>query len=388
MNDCAKTTLLRNAAFLLTILVVALVPPVSAQKAETMPEWKRYALDRISRPLLIDILWNKQSDTSEPGLILGLEGDRVVFRQDSTGGEASIKKDELGQLYFKATLPDYYIKAMNRAGTKRFKEEDLEQMRKHSYAMCRFLSIPEAHCNLHKATLQFAKGLIQLDHLEEAALLYEYIPTELVGLNFEQQGLILVTRLLDVRKDTIALQVLEGLPIEKLNPANLRAAMPILHRYRDYGYYAESKALYQRILKNERRVDDEAQYWIYYCDIALNQAQKDHKFADAVGSLTPESPFFALQQLILGRYYLDRNFVPEAMREISYGIAYAKPTQNWTPELMYRCAQAYSLIEEEATAVAVSNEIVLFFPTSYWAEEAGILTLEIAPTKPTSQEIN
>ena len=49
------------------------------QFAVGTPEWKIEAKRRIDQPLKVNIRWNVESDEGEPGLILSLKDDNVVF---------------------------------------------------------------------------------------------------------------------------------------------------------------------------------------------------------------------------------------------------------------------------------------------------------------------
>ncbi|MFT4900905.1 MAG: tetratricopeptide (TPR) repeat protein [Lentimonas sp.] len=352
----------------------------ATERVESAPDWKTEALRRINEPLKVDIRWNVNSSQEEPGMILSLEDGNVTFVQTNSGGQASVAREALGSFYFGSKFDEPVLAALRRVGRDLFTEQDLDALRDVTYPMCRFLSIPEANCNMHQTVLKFCQGLIQLGYLEEAAFYFQYIPMELVGLNFEELALQLAHLLLDEGNLDLGVDVVKGVPVEQINAANLASLAEFAHRLREFDEYRIAMGIYKRMLANSQQADDEPQYWFYYCEIALNEAQEDHEYIQKITTLDPSNRFFSLQQLIAGRYYLDRNFVDQAMRAIAKGVAFAKPVDRWTPELMYYSSRTYRALKMPEVADAILKEIVLFFPHSHWAELSQKILPKVQPS--------
>ncbi|MDG1241017.1 MAG: hypothetical protein P8P52_00470 [Opitutae bacterium] len=302
--------------------------------------------------------------------LTNIENEQIIFQVGNQMGEASIPLNQLGDVFFRIVTNDAYNKAIGAISTETLNPLQLNLLRERNYPMVRFLPIPHDKSIFHEAVKKLFEAIIQSENYEEAILLLRQLEIEKLDPDFEELAIGLSGKLAEQQDYTLASAVLKEIPIESINLSNLNAVLKTAGIIRDHANYEAAKNLYDRVAANPEISDLEAQYWSYYCGIYLSLFKDDHLFQQQVERIAPSDSLFSLQQLILGTYYLKREQFPRAMKTISAGIAYARPMDPWTAELMYRSGVAYEAIEDSKTAAAVYDETAKFFPNSKWSTKA------------------
>lgn len=302
--------------------------------------------------------------------LTGIQNEQVMFSIGEGMGEASIPLDQLGELSFRIQTDNDYNKIVGAIGNETLNPQQLKRIRERNFPMVRFLPIPPENCSFHESVKRLFEALILAKSYEEALLLLQNIDLKQLDPEFEDLAIRLSSDLADAEIYDLASAALLEIPIETINLGNLNAALKTAGIIRDHGNYESAKALYDRLTSNPENQDREAVFWSFYCGNFLGMFQDDHHFRQQVEQLKPGEPLFSLQQLILGTYYLEREQWPLAIKTISEGVAYARPTDSWIAELMYRSGMAYEAIEEKEIAAAVYDETAKFFSSSKWAQLA------------------
>jgi len=321
----------------------------------------------MAQPLEVVLFRN---GTQSKMRLMGIENEQIIFQVGNQNGEASIPLGQLGDVSFRIETDNQYNKAIGSVGNETLNPLELELIRQRNYPMVRFLPIPRENSIFHEAVKKLFEALIQLEDYEEAVQLLQNLDINNLDPDYEALAIELSADLAEAENYALASQALQGIPIESINLENLNIALETAGIIRDNENYEDAKALYDRLAKNLEVPNQEPEFWSDYCGIYLGLFEEDHLFRQKVERTTPGESLFSLQQLILGTYYLQRKQYPRAMKTISEGVAYARPIDSWTAELMYRSGVAYEAMDEKRTAAAVYDETAKFFPNSSWASLA------------------
>jgi len=340
--------------------------PLSAQSVDATAGLDE-ATTLMRQPLDVVLLRNGVQTKMR---LTSIENEQITFQLGNQMGEASIPLNQLGDVSFGIAMDDVYNKAIGAISTETLRPQQLKLIRERNYPMVRFLPIPRENSSFHEAVKKLFEALIKSENYEEALLLLQNFEIEKLDPDFEELAIGLSGKLAKEEDYDLASTALQNIPIESINLSNLNAVLKTAGIIRDHANHEAAKALYDRLAANSEIRDLEAKYWSYYCGIYLDLFKDDHLFQQQVERIAPGDSLFSLQQLILGTYYLKREQFPRAMKMISAGIAYARPIDPWTAELMYRSGVAYEAIEETKTAAAVYDETAKFFPNSNWSKLA------------------
>lgn len=339
-----------------------LFPTAQAQDETSIRLREAEAL--IQQPLNVNV--SRQGTKSQMRL-MEIANGQLIFQVGNQNGEASMPLDGLGDMNITVDTGRDYIEAVGQVNNESFNPQQLDLLRQRNYPMLRFMEIPRQNSTIHQSIKSLFAGLLQMEHFDEALLLLDHIKAETLDPDFENLAIRLAMKLTEQQSYERASEVFQKISIETVDLINFNAVMEIAEIMRARRDFAAAQDLYSRLADNDKVDDLGPKYWAYYCGIYLEQYEEDHLFREEVEQIEPGEALFSLQQLILGTYYLNRKQYARAMKSISEGIAYARPIDPWTDELMYRSAQAYEALGEEQIAAAVYEETQKFFPASDWA---------------------
>lgn len=331
------------------------------------PDWQSKATSLSAQPLHVS--WKNNGAVSRINLV-ELRDGFLAFNVAGQSGEASMPINTLGDIWFTHETTPEYNRAIGQIDKETFNHKHLELLRQTAYPMVRFLDIPQKNAGFIDVVSNLTTGLIQLDQLDEATALINQLDIEKLGPEFEEKAIELAQALVDQGSHAQAISVIKGVPIETIDLSNTDLIFALAHSLREQENYADARDLYHKLSQNKAIESHEAEYWSYYCELYQGELIDDHSFASKADKIEPGKPHFPLQQLVLGIYYAKREQSKESMRAISQGIAFATPVEVWTPELMYRSAQAYEIAKMSEISKSVYEETVRFFPSSKWAASA------------------
>ena len=345
------------------IFACALIQPAHSQDNK----WETSAKSMMREKLTID--WLINSKKSKINLV-GIENNQLLFNVPGQPGEASMPLDSLSEIYFADPPNSEYETSIGLIGNEAFNLQHLEAIRRKAYPRLRFVEIPRANSAFADTVRNLLDGLIQVGRYNEAIFVLEQLDVGKLGPDFEKEAIRLALILSNSEQQNAALKVIQRVPIERVDVSNLDFIIELAHALREQENYKTAQSIYKQIAANPENFSEEAKYWTYYCSLKQGQHIEDHTFAFNIATIKAGEETFPLQQLVLGNYYIQREQIKEAMRAISQGIAFARPTETWTPELMYRSGQIYKRYEMPEIAQSVFKETILFFPTTKWAEAA------------------
>lgn len=344
--------------------VAVLTCAVSAEQTDI---WRSRADRLMQKELAVN--WTVNGKQSEINLVK-IEGGQLIFTLSGQAGEASIPMDSLSGIWFGTKENSAYNQAVGQLDSDSFTLQHLKPIRNRAYPRLRFVEIPRENCAFADCIRNYVQGLTQLGHYEEASFIIQQLDVSRLGPDFEEQAIRLALKLTEANQGDAAIPIIKQMDITQVEVTNLDFLIDLAHTIRTKNNFEGARDLYAQIASNPAVTTDEASLWAAYCGIQLGEHIENHDFATQVSVLECGEKAFPLQQLVLGTYYLKREQLKEAMRAVSEGIAFARPTEAWTPELMFRSAQLYERIEMPEIAQSVYQELILFFPASEWAEEA------------------
>lgn len=349
-------------------LALCISAPDTAAAADTdNSNWQKKATKLIRKPLQVS--WKNNGAQSRINLVEIRDGF-LAFNVPGQTGEASMPLKTLADIWFTHETTPEYNKAIGLIDKETFNLKHLELLRQAAYPMVRFLEVPPKNCGFIGVVSNFTEGLLKLEQLEEATFLIGQLDIRKLGPEFEGKAIELAQALADEGSHVKAINVIKEVPIERIDLSNTDLIFDLAHSLREQENYKDARNLYQQLSKNKAIEHNEAKYWSYYCALYQGELIDDFSFADNFDKTEPGKPHFSLQQLVLGIYYAKREQSKEAMRAISQGIAFATPVEVWTPELMFRSAQAYEKVDMSEISKSVYEETVRFFPNSKWATSA------------------
>ncbi|MGJ8652443.1 MAG: hypothetical protein ACSHX8_04155 [Opitutaceae bacterium] len=363
MKNFYKHTFLQALALALCVAYAASTPLV----AQTNSNWKQQAEKWIEGPLTVS--WKNGNAVSTVSLVAVRDG-QLSFQVGQQAGEASMPLDTLGDIWFTHQTAEGYNSAIGLIGKESFNLQHLNLIRETAYPMVRFLQVPTENSSFIEVVSKLADGLIQLKQLEEAAFLINQLEISELGPDFEAHTINLAKEFVEAGAVDEATKIIGKIAIERMDLSNTDLIFDLAHLLRNQENFVDSRNIYQQLAKNSAIENNSAIHWSYYCGLKEGDFIKDHDFPQEVETISPGSPNYPLQQLVLGIYYSKRDQDKEAMRAISQGIAFATPVEAWTPELMFRSAQAYQSVDMADISKSVYTETIRFFPTSSWAAAA------------------
>ena len=354
---------------LLALASAFLLPaaPSEAQPVAGGGDWKEKARRLTNQPLAAIV--DRGSSQSRIRLTR-LEDGQLFFELGQQGGEGSMPVDQLGDVWIRIDTPAEYNEGFSELNTGVVTERTVEMFRQTVYPMIRFLGLPRTNTAIHGSVTKFFEILIAAGDLDEAVYLLQHLDFDLLDPDFEQQSINLVLQLIGTGRSDDAFNVISNIPVERVNPANIRLVMDVADSFRKASKYEQADTIYRRLSQNPNVEDSEATLWSYYCGLNQGRYIEDNGFARTVAHVPSGTRLFPLQQLILGLYYQKREQSDLFMKAIAEGIAYASPVDGWTPELMFRSAQAYEALGETSIAETVYQETARFFPKTSWADRA------------------
>jgi hypothetical protein len=330
-------------------------------------KWQKKATRLTNKPLHVS--WKNNGAVSRINLVEVRDGF-LAFNVAGQSGEASMPLDTLGDIWLIHETSQKYNKAIGLINKDNFNWQHLELIRQTAYPMVRFMDVPQKNCGFVGPVSHLATGLIKLGQLDEASALISQLDINKLGPEFEETAIKLAQAYVDENSHAKAIEVIKQVPIAKIELANTDIIFVLAHSLREQKNYTDARSIYQELSKNEAVKNNAAEHWSYYCGLNLGEIIDDHSFAKKINAIEPGAPNFPLQQLVLGIYYAKREQSKESMRAISQGIAFAIPVEVWTPELMFRSAQAYEIAKMPEISKSVYEETVRFFPSSKWAASA------------------
>lgn len=363
MKNFYKHSFLRALA-----LALCLAYTTSGQLvAQANTNWKQQAERWIDGNLTVS--WKNGNAVSTVGLVAVRDG-QLSFIVGQQAGEASMPLDTLGDIWFTHNTVEGYNNAIGLIGKENFNLQHLNLIRETAYPMLRFLEVPAENSAFIEVVNKLANALIQLKQLDEAVFLINQLNISELGPDFEAHTINLAKELVEAGTIDQAITIIQKIAIERMDLSNTDLIFDLAHLLRNQKNFVDSRNIYQQLAKNPAIDNNSAIHWSYYCGLKEGDYIKDHNFPKEVDSITPGSPNYPLQQLVLGIYYSKREQNKEAMRAISQGIAFATPVEAWTPELMFRSAKAYQSVDLADISKSVFTETVRFFPSSDWAAAA------------------
>ncbi|MGF1450767.1 MAG: tol-pal system YbgF family protein [Opitutales bacterium] len=330
------------------------------------------ALDRSRELMRADATVEmRRGDSRNQVLMTGIEDGFLYVRFSREGATASFAIENLGSIRFLPTSDSEITRIRGKIGGGHpLSSEELDRLREAFFPLVRFLELPETKAAFQQPVANLMLALVRSGHSEEALMLFHQVPEEKREGTLNRAALELARKLWHKQSPENAYGLLSLLPLERLDKLNVELAFEIASDMRMGEGLEKATVWYRRLADNPNADQRRAQLWQRYCELRQGQHVSDHRFARTLPEVAPGERFFPLQKLVLGIYYQEREQSKEAMRAIAEGIAYATPFETWTPELMYRSAQAYEALEQSAIASAVYAETRKFFPNSPWAQRS------------------
>lgn len=345
------------------VFLLFLLGSLYARGAE-LPDWRQSAVDLMERPLEVHYQTGRNQQSMK---LLGVESDQLFFEFDQ-GGQGSMPIVNTGDNWISVVRLKAFQQAMSLVGSERFNFQELELLRREVYPMVRFVYLPTELCSFQRSVLKLAEGLVQLKQFDEAVFLIEQLEIDKLNFGFEELCIEISDTLRSEGRLEQALKLINIIPLERISLSAYQTALVMADSLRIDEAYAGAIDLYSRLQENEHASNHVARLWNDYCRLQLGEFDTDTDFPLSVKKIVAGEPQFALQQLVLGSYYM-RTQQPElAMRVVSEGIVYSNPMDAWMPELMYRSAQLYEGLEFFDIANMVYQETSIFFPETIWAE--------------------
>lgn len=352
------------SSFWIALTSIFLVFP-SLSFASEVPEWQSEA-DRL---MAEDLVVYFSSDSGNTLNLTQVDDGALFFRIGSGDVLGSMPLESIGPVQIIADTPKGFERILMEVGRSTWNVDALNTLRAEAYPMLRFLSLPTEKCNFQYVVLKFFEGLVQLNQFPEAIYLLKHLELASLGPYYQEKSIELLLNLVDANNYPAFNQAVSLIPLEIIDASNLKKVLSIADRLRNEDRYAMVTPIYERLADNEQVESLEPQMWQYYCQIYSGELADQPDFIDVMLRVPSTDPLYALQQLIIGSYYLQTERLALAMEAIAEGLAYATPMDAWMPELMYRSAQLYAALDKPEVAQSMFKEMQLFFPQSHWAQK-------------------
>lgn len=259
----------------------------------------------------------------------------------------------------------------------------VEEMREEAYPLMQYITIPTGNINIHQYIERFAYALTNSpENVSEAVAFFNNINLNELPPVYSQYALQLVDKLVEDKKDKAALALLDKLPL-KGDSSLLPTILKFANQLRKDGNIEQALFLYQRIQQVEGTIEaDLAQLWIAYCNVELDRIETARLFLEQAGELEPSAPGFGLASLIRGNIAIVYEQPTEAMKAISRGVVYTDVSDDWAPELIFKAGSLYEQFKKPDTAREIYDEIMLFYPSTVWAEKSKVQLEGLPPKTP------
>lgn len=308
--------------------------------------------------------------TKQTLVLVGKDGDELIFRLP---GKASGQRVYLPLSDFSENtrlvlnLPRAYYEALNDVNH-HINIRHMKTLRKLGYPLVRYLDLDLKGSNFETVVLSLFQALMKFDDKEEAILLAEKLDFEKIDPQFLELALDLVAGLMESGNTQRAFSLLDRVEVENLDETQLELLLEFGQELLAAESFEHAYRLFQRVQTAESSYQPYARLWTTYCSIRLGRLAVARVFLDNLDSFEGGTSVYSLKRLIEGRYYFELEAYEQAMRAVADGVAHAKVSEFWMPELLFISARCYEQHEDIDVAQNTYREVTLFFPNTVWGQ--------------------
>ena len=244
-------------------------------------------------------------------------------------------------------------------------------MRPTVWPLIKFMALPRSSTNFHTLVEAYFKALIAEGLVDEAFAIVNEFDFNQIDVALFRNVMGVVDLLLEKGREEDAGRLLARLPLENPALGLQEVAMQIGDRLRMGGFFGQAIGIYERIYTlPETRFREKCLLWISYCYMEEGNFDSAKIFLGLVGNIDRRLPEYSLMKLVESKIYFEENQIRDAMTAVSQGIVFSRLGLEWSEELMFTSAKAYEAVERPWVAEKIYEELILFYPSSSWSDQA------------------
>lgn len=258
--------------------------------------------------------------------------------------------------------------------------ESLEILRPIAYPLFKYVDLPRNIFDVHDVIDLTLSAMFKSKQYSEMANVLGRFKFDKIDTKYMSMALAVSEAFIENKQFDIASKLFEKIPFSSTDREQRILAMSFTEKLREAGEYRRAQFFYKRLYALEDFIyRREAQLWIVYCNIRLEQPDLARIFLNEIGEISREEREFSLYQLINARLaLLDEDYI-KGIRIASEATVFSRLGYSWIPELLYTNAECYEALNKADVATNVYEQVIIFFEGSEWANKSQEKITELAP---------
>lgn len=254
--------------------------------------------------------------------------------------------------------------------------------RKFVYPSIALMGLSEEVTNVHYLLTIFLDSLVKTERFAEAKSVMDALPLSRANITVGKAIIDTVSAMFDAGLSSDVDEILSRLNFGGDNLENIEHIMLLVNKMREKDDFQNASKWYTKIQSTPNcPVKDEATMWMAYCDMKLGRVNSARIILDQYSDMESDKDVFSLLAMINGLLLERDNKMTEAIDEYAKGIVYGDVSAMWSPELYYHAGLTYKKLENFRASNGIFSQVVLFFPTTKYAEPSKKEIVEIAKSE-------
>ena len=271
----------------------------------------------------------------------------------------------------------------------------VEILRPIIWPLVKAIDIPETFSDFHRYINLYVDALLRLELIDEAEAMIDYFDFNKINAQKTELVLQLVRIYLQQGRADDGARYLGKLPLDGSQNDLQVIAKDFGKKLRESGRYIEATSVYERrYTLEDSEFQQESLLWTAYCFVKAGRLDSAQIYLSLADDFEPRQIEFSLKRLIEGLIFLESGQSQNAMSSVSQGIVFSRLGLDWISELMLLAGKSYEAVGRPEVAANVYRELIQFYPTDQFADEARNLLAALpeearnppAPPKPESDE--
>ncbi|MEM0965047.1 MAG: hypothetical protein AAGJ81_02685 [Verrucomicrobiota bacterium] len=248
-------------------------------------------------------------------------------------------------------------------------DEALELLRKEIYPLLKYVPLDPTEVQIHRSVSQLISELLAAEKVAEVASILETFPKDRLTTLFRDQTVEVAAALIEDGDYNRAYDIVKLFPLGPGEVVFVPVYLNLANEFRLREDWERSRNLYKDVqLASTIEAHPEAFLWEGYIHLKEDRAFMVDAILDQFDSISTESPYYSLLELVKGSLLENQEKSREALSAFAKGLVYSTTNDPWTPELLFRTGELYEAEDFQSAAREVRYQLKFFYPESVWAE--------------------